>query len=605
VSLLTIGIVFACQTSLLAAQERQTDYLGPTALAVTEDGETALVACADAGQVLWIDVTAAQVVRRVAVPGRPSDIAITPDGSQLLVACASPRSTVRVMDIDTGHTRQEIAAGHTAQAIAVSPDGSRLYVCNRFDHDVRVIDLATGRERRRVAVAREPIAVAVSPDGSSVIVANHLPNMPTDITLVGDVSPVVTIIDAHSPRTRQIHLPSGSNGLREVCVTPDGQHALVTHLLSNFQMVPTRLNTGWINTNVISIIEIESGHVYATIGMDEMDRGVGNPWGVTCTADGRTVCVSHAGTHEVSHIPLSVLLSSEARGTMSPMMAAWPIYTNLGATLWNRVSLAGRGPRGLATAGQRLYVAEYFSDAISVIDFHDAEKPELRRIPLGPAPRLTIQRRGELLFHDATICYQHWQSCASCHPDGRVDALNWDLLNDGAGNPKNTKSMLLTHRTPPVMAEGVRATAELAVRSGIEHILFSTRPEEEAEAIDEYLKALKPVPSPHLVESRLSESAERGRELFHSAAIRCDRCHPAPLYTDRRKHNVGSRGMFDKTSRFDTPTLVEVWRTAPYLHDGRYVTVKELLVDGKHGLKDDVELTEQEIEDLLEFVLSL
>ena len=604
--LLAAGLSAACPRPRATAADRdEARYLGPSALAVTEDGKTVFAACADAGEVIWVDVPTGDVVRRVAVPGRPSDVVVTPNGSQLIVACAAPHSTVLVLDAETGETQQEIAAGHTAQAIAISPDGNRLYVCNRFDHEVSVIHLATGGQPQRIQAGREPIAVAVTPDGGNVVVANHLPNMPTDITLVGDVSPIVTIIDAKSLRTRQIHLPSGANGLRDVCVTPDGKRALVTHLLSNFQMVPTRLNTGWINTNVISIIEIETGHVYATIGMDEMDRGAGNPWGVTCTADGQNVCISHAGTHEVSHIPLSVLMSSEARGTMSPMMAAWPIYTNLGASLWNRLSLSGQGPRGLTTAGSKLFVAEYFSDAIAVVDLENPNSPELRTIALGPTPRLSIQRRGELLFHDATICYQHWQSCASCHPDGRVDALNWDLLNDGVGNPKNTKSMLLTHQTPPVMAEGVRATAELAVRSGIEHILFATRPDEEAEAIDQYLKSLRPVPSPYLVDSQFSESAQRGRELFQSERVRCNRCHPAPLYTDRRRHNVGSRGMFDKTSRFDTPTLVEVWRTAPYLHDGRYVTIEELLVEGRHGLKSDVELTEQEMDDLVEFVLSL
>jgi len=55
--------------------------------------------------------------------------------------------------------------------------------------------------------------------------------------------------------------------------------------------------------------------------------------------------------------------------------------------------------------------------------------------------------------------------------------LNWDLLNDGVGNPKHTKSMLLAHRTPPAMSEGVRLTAEAAVRSGLTHILYADRPE--------------------------------------------------------------------------------------------------------------------------------
>jgi cytochrome c peroxidase len=188
-----------------------------------------------------------------------------------------------------------------------------------------------------------------------------------------------------------------------------------------------------------------------------------------------------------------------------------------------------------------------------------------------------------------------------------VDGLNWDLMNDGQGNPKNTKSMLLAHRTPPAMSEGVRATAELAVRGGITHILFADRPEEEAAAIDEYLKSLEPVPSPHLVDGRLSEAAQRGRELFHDKRAGCDRCHPAPLYTDLDRHDVGTRRWYERTDRFDTPTLVEVWRTAPYLHDGRYTTVKDLLVEDRHGLRrrHADSLSEQEIDDLVEFVLSL
>jgi cytochrome c peroxidase len=70
---------------------------------------------------------------------------------------------------------------------------------------------------------------------------------------------------------------------------------------------------------------------------------------------------------------------------------------------------------------------------------------------------------------------------------------------------------------------------------------------------------------------------------------------------------VESRGQYDRRSDFDTPTLVECWRTAPYLHDGRYVTLKQVIKDGKHGRKHgEVEkLTDKEIDDLVEFVLSL
>jgi len=92
--------------------------------------------------------------------------------------------------------------------------------------------------------------------------------------------------------------------------------------------------------------------------------------------------------------------------------------------------------------------------------------------------------------------------------------------------------------------------------------------------------------------------------LFKDPKINCVKCHPAPLYTDMNLHDVGSRGQFDRRDTFDTPTLVEVWRTGPYMHDGQYVTMKEVFSRGKHGLKK-AELSDEQIDDLVEYVRSL
>lgn len=80
-----------------------------------------------------------------------------------------------------------------------------------------------------------------------------------------------------------------------------------------------------------------------------------------------------------------------------------------------------------------------------------------------------------------------------------MDGLNWDLLNDGMGNPKNTRTMFLSHRTSPVMTLGVRASAEVAVTAGFVHIQFLEPSGELAECVNAYLKNMKEVPSPFLV----------------------------------------------------------------------------------------------------------
>jgi cytochrome c peroxidase len=52
---------------------------------------------------------------------------------------------------------------------------------------------------------------------------------------------------------------------------------------------------------------------------------------------------------------------------------------------------------------------------------------------------------------------------------------------------------------------------------------------------------------------------------------------------------------------------VEIWRTAPYLHDGRAATLKEMLTtfneNGVHG--DTASLNANELDELIEYVLSL
>ena len=80
-------------------------------------------------------------------------------------------------------------------------------------------------------------------------------------------------------------------------------------------------------------------------------------------------------------------------------------------------------------------------------------------------------------------------------------------------------------------------------------------------------------------------------------------CHPPPLYTDLRQHNVGTGLGREEDHAWDTPTLVECWRTAPYLHDGRSATLDALFREERHGLEE--ELSPDALADLVEYVQSL
>jgi len=219
---------------------------------------------------------------------------------------------------------------------------------------------------------------------------------------------------------------------------------------------------------------------------------------------------------------------------------------------------------------------------------------------MNPGRVETREHKGEKYFNDATNCFQEWQSCNGCHPgDARVDAMNWDLMNDGVGNSKNCKSLLYTHSTPPSMISGIRATAEIAVNAGFKFIQFYDVDDDASACVDDYLKSLRPVPSPYLVNGELSEKAKEGRKVFDK--YNCGGCHSGPYYTDMKLHRIGEDIEFEKG--WDTPTLIEVWRTAPYLFDGRADTMEDVFKIHKHGINNKI--TQKEIEALAEYVNSL
>jgi cytochrome c peroxidase len=66
----------------------------------------------------------------------------------------------------------------------------------------------------------------------------------------------------------------------------------------------------------------------------------------------------------------------------------------------------------------------------------------------------------------------------------------------------------------------------------------------------------------------------------------------------------GVEDPWDRTLDWNTPSLIEAWRTAPYGHIGSYDKIEEIIRLRAHSLGAS-QLSEQEMEDLVEFVSSL
>jgi cytochrome c peroxidase len=157
--------------------------------------------------------------------------------------------------------------------------------------------------------------------------------------------------------------------------------------------------------------------------------------------------------------------------------------------------------------------------------------------------------------------------------------------------------------------------------------------EQVARAIASYVRTIQDGDAPYdryLAGDRsaISRSAQHGLELFRTKAG-CTACHVGPTLSDERFHNTGvawRTGALTDEGRakvthaaadrgaFKTPTLREVARTAPYMHDGSFATLAEV-VDfydrgnaPNPGLDSELHplhLTPSEKRDLIAFLQSL
>ena len=606
-------------------------YCSPHTLAYSPDGAR-LAATDPTGGRLWLISIGSGESRPVALEGAPEGVVWGADG-HLFVAETGAASVAEV-DATSGRVLRRMPVGPRPHGLALAPRRGWLLAANSATHSVSVLDLATGAERIRVPVRREPEMIAVSSDESRAMVGNLLPTGRADQPGHGAA---VSLLDLeHLDKPRHVRLPSGSSSLRGVAVSPDGRFGYVVHILGRTNVPTTQLERGWVNTNALTIVDLEGAQVYATVLLDHPLEGAADPWGVALSPDGASLWITLAGVHQLAHVDLARLHSylegglpedhplartgSYSPGTESvwlrirrdPTLRA-ELVNDLAALhaadLIERVELEGAlGPRGLALApdGRTLAVASHFTGEVLTASSENGVLTS--RLVLGERSAPDPVRRGRQLFHDATLCFQHWLSCATCHPgEARVDGMNWDNLNDGIGNPKNLKSLLHAHETAPLLWRGLRPDLDTSLERGFRFMLRQPQPDEIA-AVRAYLCSLEPVPSPFLEQDgSLSAAAERGRVLFESDGTGCAACHPGPLLTDRKLHNVGTRSELDHEDSFDTPSLVEIYRTAPYLHDGSAATLRDVLItrngDDRHGITS--ELDAAQLDDLISYLRSL
>jgi cytochrome c peroxidase len=233
-------------------------------------------------------------------------------------------------------------------------------------------------------------------------------------------------------------------------------------------------------------------------------------------------------------------------------------------------------------------------------------------VPLGldlylPAPEdnpLTAKKieLGRRLFFDRRLSRDGSVSCSTCHDpegtfsDGQPTAVGVygrkgrrnspALVNRGYGRLFFWDGRVTTLEEQVLKPiedpnEMDLALAEAAARVGL-------APGEIARALASFVRSILSGNSPfdrytNGEGSALTPEQRAGLQLFRGKA-NCTACHVGPNFTDERLHNTGVAwrdGRFTDAGagqgNFKTPTLREIARTAPYMHDGSLATLEEVI----------------------------
>ncbi len=251
----------------------------------------------------------------------------------------------------------------------------------------------------------------------------------------------------------------------------------------------------------------------------------------------------------------------------------------------------------------RLYVANQFSDTISIVDLE--ENRSIMDISLGTQPMLEIHERGERVFYDAELSLRGWFSCHSCHPKGHSSGLlNDNLGDDHFGAPKRILSLLGIKDTAPFAWKGSLSTLEDQIsKSFRDTLLHADNTQEKALEIGAFLRTLKSPPSWRTLRDEVdTDQIIKGKRLFRE--LGCQECHRPPTYTSDGRYKVGIQDEAGEAD-FNPPSLRGLSQRDDLFHDNRAHSIEAVLVDHGHPDPTAPPIAQKDLEPLIHFLLSL
>lgn len=616
------GLTDGSKRSLYAVPEDDL-YKSPIQLAVSDDGRRLFVVCENTSEVLFIDAEKKTVVGTAGVGRRPFGVAISPDETRMYVSNRWD-DNVTVIDMQKMVAVENFPVGDDPHGLLTDDTGDYLYVANLSTNDISVVETEGFTEVKRLQAGTSPFGLALSPDGRYIYVSNQLSN-PVPFRTPPTLE--LTIIDTKRQMVvdrRAMHSTVIGQG---VAVSPDNRFVVVAMELPKNLIPETQIYQGWMVTHGLAIAEQGSGGRVAYLLLDEPNLYYADPFGLAFAPDGKHLFVSSSGANVLSVLDFRKVrdLLEENAGKIGISDETIKLYARNLALSSEYVSAripTGSNPKGVAISpdGRCLYVANRLDDRVTVVDARGHRITDT--IDLGGPGVTTLLRRGEKLFNYASISFQKQLSCNTCHPENHLDGLVYDIAIDGGmgRNLVDNRTMRGISETSPFKWSGKNPTLFRQEGPRAAQLFFRSHgfEAEDNEAIVKFIESI-PLPENRFLApgDELNEFQERGKDMFERAytndgryiptSNRCITCHRPPYYTDRMKHDVGSRAYFDTEGEFDTPQLNNIHENAPFMHDGRCYSLEEIWTrfnpDDLHGVTNDMK--KEQLNDLIEYTKAL
>ncbi len=549
---------------------RYVPAVGPRALALDSTGRTLYVTGQWSGRVYAIDVASGTIshATATAVCSEPIGVLVSADDTRLFVACAQDDEVV------------ELAASDLSLVASVP-------------------------------CPRKPWALAWAPDGTTLY-ATHLLGPGVSAFATAPLSLTTTFPLADGPAGSAQTEPHGPvRGVYDAAIRPGTSELWVAHLMLGIDTPQPALDFQSTVFPALSILD-PTGAQLARLSV-QANPGDGQAFGdvvsgpraIAFSADGGLAFVADTDSEDVLVVDTAARVETQI---IRP--------------------LPGHLPEGIVWAAGEIYVQERNSEDVAAFKIGKGASG-ITVTPDG-APFATVAtdpmpatlRLGQKLFFsansdDVPLTQNHWVACASCHVEGRSDAVTWKFEQGPRDTPSNAGGLLDTgflFRTAD-RSQVQDYWKTINVEQGGHFSITNPAQKTLLDAIAAYVNDALPAPVPpstdatHTLQgTALANLRAQGETVF--AQVGCGTCHRGPAKTDSGMdnpsldltgpivstpttggvllHDVGTcvqGGDFpdvdhtdlDGDARgacaFDTPALRGLTDAAPYLHDGSAPTL--------------------------------